>query len=103
MKKNKKTKYYSPRHSSYTHKTFSQNGSRSKQFVAGNCQQSMNGDWNPSNNLKKTCLDFTLAIGVQREMGLGFFRDLDMVEMGLRIFKGSKVEKGREFNPFLGF
>ena len=40
----------------------------------------MNGDWNPSNNLKKTCLDFTLAIGVQRVMGLGIFRDLDIEE-----------------------
>ena len=40
----------------------------------------MNGDWNPSNNLKKTCLDFTLAIEVQREMGLGIFRDPDIEE-----------------------
>lgn len=29
-------------------------------------------------------------------MGLGFFRDLDIAEMGLGIFKGSKVEKGRQ-------
>ena len=43
----------------------------------------MNGDWNPSNNLKKTCSDFTLAIGVQREMGLEIFRELDIEEMGL--------------------
>ena len=59
----------------------------------------MNSYWNPSNNLKKTCSDFTLAVGVQREMGLGFFRDLDIVEMGLGIFEGSKVEKGRELSP----
>ena len=70
-----KTNYYSPHHSSCTHKTFSQNCSRSEQSVADNGQQSMNGDWNPSNNLKKTCSDFTLVIRVQREMGLGFFRD----------------------------
>ena len=44
----------------------------------------MSGDWNPSNNLKKTCSDFTLAIKVQRKMGLGIFRDLDIAEMGLR-------------------
>ena len=36
-------------------------------------------------------------------MGLGFFRDLDIVEMGLGIFEGSKVERGRELSPFLGF
>ena len=59
----------------------------------------MNGDWNLSNNLKKTCSDFTLVVGVQREMGLGFFRDLDIAEMGLGIFEGLKVERGREFNP----
>ena len=45
----------------------------------------MNGDWNLSNNLKKTCSDFTLAIGVQREMGLGIFRDLDIAEIGLGV------------------
>ena len=45
----------------------------------------MNGDWKLSNNLKKTCSDFTLAIGVQREMGLGIFRDLDIVEIGLGV------------------
>ena len=59
----------------------------------------MNGDWNSSNNLKKTCLDFTLAVEEQREMGLGFFRDLDIAEMGLGIFEGLKVERGREFSP----
>ena len=32
-------------------------------------------------------------------MGLGFFRDLDIAEMGLGIFEGLKVERGREFNP----
>ena len=62
----------------------------------------MNGNWNPSNNLKKTCSDFTLVVGVQREMGLGFFRDLDIAEMGLGIFEGSNVERGRELGPFLG-
>ena len=46
---------------------------------------------------------FHLAVGVQREMGLGFFRDLDIAEMGLRIFEGLKVERGRELSPFLGF
>ena len=40
----------------------------------------MNDDWNLSNNLKKICLDFTLAIGVHREMGLGIFRDPDIKE-----------------------
>ena len=58
----------------------------------------MNGDWNSSNNLKKTCSDFTLAVGVQREMGLGFFRDLDIAEMGLGIFEGSKLERGGELS-----
>ena len=58
----------------------------------------MNGNWNPSNNLKKTCSDFTLVVGVQREMGLGCFRDLDIAEMGLGIFEGLKVERGREFS-----
>jgi len=48
----------------------------------------MNGNWNPSNNLKKTCSDFILAIGVQRETSLGIFRDLDIEEMGLGIFGG---------------
>ena len=80
-----KTNYYSPHHSSCTHKTFSQNCSRSEQSVADNGQQSMNGDWNPSNNLKKTCSNFALAIGVHREMGLGIFRDLDIAEMGLGV------------------
>ena len=56
----------------------------------------MNGNWNSSNNLKKTCSYFTLAVGVQREMGLGFFRDLDIAEMGLGIFEGLKVERGGE-------
>ena len=84
-----KTNYYSPHHSSCTHKTFSQNCSRSEQFVAGNCQQSMNGDWNSNNNLKKTYLDFTLVIGVKREMGLGFFRN----RYGGNVFGGFK---GRE-------
>ncbi|KAK9998342.1 hypothetical protein SO802_017945 [Lithocarpus litseifolius] len=41
----------------------------SEQSVADNGQQSMNGDWNPSNNFKKTCLDFTL----HREMGFEDF------------------------------
>ena len=49
--------------------------------------------------MKKTCSDFTLTVKVQRQMGLGFFRDLDIAEMGLEIFKGSKVEKGRELSP----
>ena len=40
----------------------------------------MNGDWNSSNNLKKTYSNFTLAIGVHREMGLGIFRDFDIEE-----------------------
>ena len=79
-KKKFKTNCYSPHHSSCTHKTFSQNCARSKQFVANNGQQNMNGDWNSSNNLKKTCSDCTLAIGVQREMGLEIFRDLDIEE-----------------------
>ena len=56
----------------------------------------MNGDWNPSNNLKKTCSDFTLAIGVQREMGLGIFRELDIEEMGLG-FSGRERERARSF------
>ena len=33
--------------------------------------------------MKKTCSDFTLLIGVKREIGLGIFRD-------------SEVERGRE-------
>ena len=77
-----KTKCYSPHHNSSTHKTFSQNCSKLKHFVANNGQQNMNGDWNPSNNLKKTCSYFILAIGVKREMSL-------------RIFRDSKVERGR--------
>ena len=56
----------------------------------------MNGDWNPSNNLKKTCLDFTLAIGVQREMGLGFFKD----RYSKNGFGGSKVERGKRARSF---
>ena len=98
-----KTNYYSSHYNSCTHKTFSRNWSRSEQPVVGNCQQSMNGDWNLSNNLKKTCSNFTLAIEVQREMGLGCFRDLDIAYMGLGIFEGSRVERGRELSPFLGF
>ena len=39
----------------------------------------MNGNWNPSNNLKKTCSDFTLVVGVKREMGLGIFRNFELV------------------------
>ena len=66
--KNKlKTNGYSPHHNSNTHKTFSQNCSRSKQSITNNGQQNMKGDWNPSNNLKKTCSNFTLAIKVKRE------------------------------------
>ena len=80
-----KINYYSPHHISCTHKTLSQNRSRSEQSVADNGQQSMNGDWNPSNHLKKTCSNFTLAIRVHREMGLGIFRDLDIAEMGLGV------------------
>ena len=37
--------------------------------------------------------------GNGRRKGLGFFRDLDIVEMGLGIFEGSKVERGRELSP----
>ena len=48
--------------------------------------------------MKKTCSYFTLAVGVQREMGLGFFRDLDIAEMGLGIFEGLKVERGGELS-----
>ena len=88
-KKNLKTNCYSPHHNSSIHKTLSQNCSRSKQFVVDNGQQNMNGDWNISNNLKKTCLDFTLAIGVKREMRLGIFRDFE-------------VERGRELVLFFG-
>ena len=62
-KKKMKTYYYSPHHSSCIHKTLSQNCSRLEQFIANNCQQSMNGDWNSSNNLKKTCLNFTEGNG----------------------------------------
>ena len=40
-----------------------------------------NYDQNPINNLKKTYLDFTLTIKVQKEMDFG-------------IFGGSKVERG---------
>ena len=32
-------------------------------------------------------------------MDLGCFRDLDIEEIGLGIFEGSKVEKGREISP----
>ena len=32
----------------------------------------MNCDWNLNNNLKKTCLDFTLATKVKRERDNGF-------------------------------
>ena len=49
----------------------------------------MNGDWNMSNNLKKTCSDFILAIGVKREMRLEIFRDFE-------------VERGRELVLFFG-
>ena len=49
--------------------------------------------------MKKTSSDFTLAVGVQREMDLRCFRDLDIAEMGLGIFEGLKVERGREFSP----
>ena len=52
----------------------------------------MNGDWNPSNNLKKTCSDFTLVIRVQREMGLGFFRDR-YSRNGFGGFKGREREE----------
>ena len=31
------------------------------------------------------------------------FRGLDIAEMGLGIFGGSKVERGRELGPFLRF
>ena len=37
--------------------------------------------------------------GNGRRKGLGFFRDLDIAEMGLGIFEGLKVERGREFSP----
>ena len=59
-------------HNSSTHKTLSQNCLRSKQSVADNGQQNMNGDWNLSNNLKKTCSKFTLAIEVKRKKDNGF-------------------------------
>ena len=78
-----KTNYYSPHHSICTHKTFSQNCSRSEQSVADNDQQSMNGDWNPSNNLKKTCSD-----------------SLWQLEYREKWVWGSKVERGRELDPF---
>ena len=48
--------------------------------------------------MKKTCSDFTLVVEVWREMDLGCFRDLDIAEMGLGIFEGSKVERGREIS-----
>ena len=32
-------------------------------------------------------------------MDLGCFRDLDIEEIGLGIFEGSKVERGRELSP----
>ena len=41
--------------------------------------------------------------GNGRRKGLGFFRDLDIAEMGLGIFEGSKVKRGRQLNPFLRF
>ena len=75
----------------------------------------MNGDWNPSNNLKKICSDFTLAIGVQKEMGLGIFRDLDIEEnpsfstpppclqvFGFHFGNQSKERKGLWIWGFLG-
>ena len=31
-------------------------------------------------------------------MGLGFFKDLDIAEMGLGIFEGLKVKRGSEFS-----
>ena len=68
-----KTNYYSPHHSSCTHKTFSQICSRSEQSVAGNCQQSMNGDRNPSNNLKKTCSGIKLRQSEYRGKWVGVF------------------------------
>ena len=48
--------------------------------------------------MKKTCSDFTLAVEVQREIDFGCFRDLDIAEMGLGIFEGFKVERGREIS-----
>ena len=42
--------------------------------------------------MKKTCSDFTLVIGVQREMGLGFFRDR-YSRNGFRGFKGREREE----------
>ena len=45
---------------------------------------------------------FRFHFGNQSIVGNGF-RDLDIAEMGLGSFGGSKVEKGRELGPFLGF
>ena len=87
-----KPNYDSPHHSSCTHKTFSQNCSRSEQSVADNGQQSMNGDWNPSNSLKKTWGGISLWQSEYRGKGIKVNG----------IFEGSKVGRGREIGP-LGF